>query len=137
VSDASAAPTFKACDTQRGSNWSVLVTWPDAREQYLDGFQTFDETVAWVSHKSLAWLEAQQIHACPSTPRRHDHVWSRFETPMSPQAAPSETSNTNAPELRNIAAIDQLINVIDTHRDSSKDDRKARGESFKVELGSE
>ena len=123
MSDANAAPTFKACDTKRGADWSVLVTWPDERQQYLDGFQSFDETVAWVNDKSMAWLEAQQLHARPSTPRLHDHVWSRFE----PLKA----------ERRDIAAIDQLINVIDTHRDSSKGDRMARGEAFKDEQGSE
>jgi hypothetical protein len=54
VSDARTSPIFKPCDTKRGADWSVLVTWPDEREQYLDGFQSFDETVAWVTDKSQA-----------------------------------------------------------------------------------
>jgi len=114
------------------------VTWPDLREQYLDGFQSFAETVAWVNGKSQAWLEAQQINACPSAPRRHDHIWSRFESSTSPGGSDGRSGSSDRPaELREVGAIDQLINVLDTHRDSSKEDRKARGDAFKDELSSE
>ena len=130
MSDARTSPIFKPCDTKRGADWSVLVTWPDEREQYLDGFQSFDETVAWVADKSQAWLEAQQPHACPSLPRRHDHIWSRFEPSTS-------HSKPDAPGLQNVAAIDQMIDVINTHKGASKEDRIARGEAFKDEQGPE
>jgi hypothetical protein len=123
VSDANAAPTFKACDTMRDSGWSVLVTWPNDRKQYLDGFQSFDETVAWVNDKSLAWLEAQQ---CPDSASAPLVQAVKIDVPAS-------VTVPKAPG-RDVAAIDQLINVLDTHRDSSKEDRKARGEEFKDEL---
>jgi hypothetical protein len=139
VSNTNIAPSFKACETQRGADWSVLVTWPDQRQQYLDGFQSFDETVAWVQDKSQAWLEAQQLHTCPSAPRRHDHIWSRFERSISRDERDeiSRASNAKVPEPREGDAIDQLINVIDSHKDAAKEDRKARGDTFKDEQSSE
>jgi hypothetical protein len=113
------------------------VTWPDQREQYLDGFGSFAETVEWVQNKSQAWLEAQQINAIPSSPRRHDHIWSRFELAISPEPsdAPSCPSNSALPDPRVIGAIDQLINVLDMHREAAKEDRRSRGEAFKDEKG--
>lgn len=124
MSDANAAPTFKACDTKRDSGWSVLVTWPDERKQYLDGFQSYDETVAWVNDKSRTWLEAQ-----------HPNSISAPLAQAVKSDVPASVTVAKAPG-RDVAAIDQLINVLDTHRDSSKEDRKARGEEFKDEQGS-
>jgi len=139
VSNATAVPIFKACETQRGADWSVLVTWPDQREQYLDGFVSFDETVTWVKDKSRAWLEAQQINAYPSGPRRQDHIWSRFERAKAPDKPDTiaRASHASTPELRDVDAIDQLINVLDTHKDTAKEDRMARGDAFKDEQSSE
>ena len=138
MSKSIALPSFKACETKRGSDWSVLVTWPDQREQYLDGFQSVDETTAWIEGKSKAWLEAQQLNASPSAPRRYDHIWSRFEkTSTEPTYASSCASNANMPDVRVVDAIDQLINVLNTHKDSAVKDRKARGEAFKDEQSSE
>lgn len=77
-----AGPTFEASKLKMGKDWSVLVKWPDGREQYLEGFQTHDEMRVWINDKSLAWLEAQQIHASPSSPRLYDHIWLRFEGGM-------------------------------------------------------
>ncbi len=127
MSDAK-SPSFKACETKRGADWSVLVTWPDERQQYLDGFQSLDDAVAWVNHKSQAWLEAQQLNASPSQPRRHDHIWSRFETSMAP-------SQADTPAPLDVATIDELIDVLDSHTNSSKSDRIARGDAFKDEQG--
>src|SRR5690349_788847 len=130
MSEPTATPKFRACETKNCSQWHVLVTWPDQREQYLDGFKDADAAANWVKHKSQAWFEAQQMNASRFAPQRRDDMIVPLESKSRVGAiqARAAAPESRAPELPVVDAIGTLIDILDTYRASAVEGRRARGD---------
>jgi hypothetical protein len=39
------------------AEWSILVEWPDGREQNINGFDSLAQIRAWIARDSRAWID--------------------------------------------------------------------------------
>ncbi len=49
-------PTFQAVAMTQGTDWYVLVTWPNGRQKQIDRFESEAAALAWIANESKAWL---------------------------------------------------------------------------------
>ena len=54
------APQFTPKPLKDGSGWYVLASWPNGREEQIDGFVTEAEAQTWIRDESAAWLAAPE-----------------------------------------------------------------------------
>lgn len=40
----------------QGTDWYVLVTWPNGRQKQIDRFESEAAALAWIANESKAWL---------------------------------------------------------------------------------
>ena len=48
-------PSFRPVPCPGG--WRIVVTWPDARTEQLDGYSSEAEAVKWINHVSDKWTD--------------------------------------------------------------------------------
>jgi hypothetical protein len=49
-------PTLIPRELQDGSEWYVLVTWPDGRSEHVGEFASEPDAKIWIITKSAAWI---------------------------------------------------------------------------------
>ncbi len=55
-------PTFAPRLVMPGSEWCVLVRWPDEQAEPVGGFKSLPEAEEWITREADRWLD-ERLHA--------------------------------------------------------------------------
>jgi hypothetical protein len=59
------APQMTPLKRQDNSGWLVVVTWPDKREERLNGFRSMADVTSWLDHGAPEWLAKHPRNKAP------------------------------------------------------------------------
>ena len=60
-----AAPLMTPFKRLDNSGWLVVVTWPDKREERLNGFRSMADVTSWLDHGAPEWLAKHPRNKTP------------------------------------------------------------------------